>query len=220
MNSISANSPIWRYIFNIANWNLIIILIFSSSILGFTIFIERWRFLKRSEGDTNKILLNIRKNIQEGNYIEAISYCKKESGSVAAVLKAGIMRHNSNKVEIEDAMEIEGILEISKLEKNVKILSIIAHITPLIGLLGTVLGFIHAFSEMRLSGLIDISTSNIGAAMEYALMTTAAGLTVAIPSFIAYSYLSSRIEGIVLEMQMASAKVCDLLINRQDDYDF
>jgi biopolymer transport protein ExbB len=97
-------------------------------------------------------------------------------------------------------------------------LSVIAYIAPLIGLLGTVLGFIQAFGEMRTSGLVDISATRLGEAMEYALVTTAAGLVVAIPSVIAYNYIVSRIEGFILEMQTTSAEIVDILIHRDDEY--
>ena len=119
-------------------------------------------------------------------------------------------------------MELSGLIEISRLEKNAKILSIIASITPLIGLLGTVLGFIQAFAEMRTSGLVDISATRLGEAMEYALVTTAAGLVVAIPCVIAYNYIVSRVEGFILEIQTTSSEIVNLLIHREEDrtYEF
>ena len=102
------------------------------------------------------------------------------------------------------------------MEKNARILSIIAHVAPLIGLLGTVLGFIKAFAEMRMSRLVEISATQIGEAMEYALVTTAAGLVVAIPAVIGYNYLVSRVEGVVVEVQATAAEVVDLLMERQE----
>jgi biopolymer transport protein ExbB len=111
-----------------------------------------------------------------------------------------------------------GLIEIAALERNAKVLSVIAHIAPLIGLLGTVVGFIQAFSQMKMSGLVDISANQIGEAMEYALVTTAAGLVVAIPSVIAYNYLVSRVEHFVLEMQTTSSEIVDLLIHRDQNF--
>ena len=143
--------------------------------------------LHKSERDTNKLIINLRQSIKEGNIVEAIQTCANTGGTIANIVKAGLTKHNRNKEQIESAMEVAGLVEISLLEKNAKILSIIAHIAPLIGLLGTVLGFIQAFAEMRMSGLVDISATRIGEAMEYALVTTAAGLVVAIPSVIAYN---------------------------------
>lgn len=199
-----------------SNWNIILVVIGICSLVSFTIFIERMLHLRKSETDTNAFIISLRKNIQDGNIVEAVHTCENTGGTIANIVKAGLSKHNRGKQEVENAMEISGLIEIAHLEKNAKILSIIAHVTPLIGLLGTVLGFIQAFSEMRMSGLVDISATRIGEAMEYALVTTAAGLVVAIPSILAYNYIVSRVEGFVLEIQTTSSEVVDLLIHRDE----
>lgn len=198
--------------------NLILLVIVGCSILGFAIFIERFFQLRKAEVDTNALVISIRQCIQEGNIVEAIRLCDSTGGTLANIIKSGLLKHNRSKDEIESAMEISGLIEIAHLEKNAKILSIIANIAPLIGLLGTVLGFIQAFGEMRMSGLVDISATRIGEAMEYALVTTAAGLAVAIPAIIAYNYIVARVEGFVLEMQTTSSEIVDLLIHRDEGY--
>jgi biopolymer transport protein ExbB len=200
-----------------SNWNLLLVILGGCSILSFAIFIERMMHLRRAEIDTNRLLIDLRKVIKDGDIVEGIHICDTAGGTVANIVKAGLMKHNRNKEQIEGAMEISGLIEIAQLEKNAKVLSIIAHIAPLVGLLGTVLGFIQAFSEMRLSGLVDISASRIGEAMEYALVSTAAGLVVAIPSVIAYNYIVSRVEGFVLEIQTTSAEIVDLLLERREE---
>lgn len=211
-------SAIFANLFNYgANWNMILVVIMGCSIVGFAIFIERLVHLHQSEIDTNQFIINIRQAIKEGNIAHAIDICEKTGGTISAIIKAGILKHHRGKEQIESAMEIAGLIEIARLEKNAKILSIIAHISPLIGLLGTVLGFIQAFAEMRLSGLVDISATRIGEAMEYALITTAAGLVVAIPCVLAYNYIVSRVEGFVLEIQTSSAELVDLLIEREEE---
>lgn len=199
-----------------SNWNIILIIIGICSILSFTIFVERLIHLRKSEIDTNQFIINMRECIKEGNIIDAISICEKANGTISNIIKAGLLKHNRSKERIENAMEIAGLIEIAQLEKNAKTLSIIAYITPLIGLLGTVLGFIQAFSEMRMSGLVDISATRIGEAMEYALITTAAGLVVAIPSIIAYNYIVSRVEGFILEIQTSSSEIVDLLTDNEE----
>jgi biopolymer transport protein ExbB len=201
-----------------ANWNIILVVIVGCSILSFTIFIERLLKLRQSEIDTNRFIILLRKIIKDKNMIEAIQTCENTGGTVANIIKAGLIKHNRGKEQIENAMEIAGLIEIAQLEKNAKILSMIAHITPLIGLLGTVLGFIQAFAEMRLSGLVDVSATRIGEAMEYALVTTAAGLVVAIPSVLAYNYIVSRIDGFILEIQTTSAEIVDLLAYTEAEF--
>lgn len=203
-----------------ANWNIILVVIGACSLLSFTIFIERLLHLRKSEIDTNQFIISVRSSIKDGNLVEAIRICESTGGTVGNIVKSGLIKHNRSQAQIENAMEISGMIEIAQLEKNTKILSIIAYIAPLIGLLGTVLGFIQAFAEMRMSGLVDISATRIGEAMEYALVTTAAGLVVAIPSIIAYNYLVSRIEGFVLEIQTTSSEIVDLLIYREDEFKY
>lgn len=193
------------------DWNLILIIIGGCSVAGMAIFIERLIHLRRAEANTNQFLIEIRSAIREGNTVDAVQTCESTGGSVASIVKAGLLKYNRTQKDMEGAMEVQGIVEVADLERNAKILSIIAHVTPLVGLLGTVLGFIQAFSEMRQTGLMDISTSGIGAAMEYALVTTAAGLVVAIPAVVAYNYLVSRIGNLILEMQTTSSEVVDLL---------
>lgn len=197
--------------------NLILLIIGLCSVISVGIFLERLIFLNRADADTNKLILSLRDQIDKGNTIEAIKICDTTGGTIASILKAGLMKASRGKEQMENAMEVAGMIEIASLERNAKILSVIAHIAPLIGLLGTVVGFIQAFAEMKTSGLVDISANQIGEAMEYALVTTAAGLAVAIPTVIGYNYLVSRVEGFVLEMQTTSSEIVDI-ITHQDAF--
>jgi biopolymer transport protein ExbB len=197
-------------------WNSILAIIVGCSVLSFAIFIERVLHLRKSEVDTNNFIINLRKVIKDKNIVEGVKVCEGTGGTIANIIKAGLLKHNRGREQIENSMEVAGLIEVAKLEKNAKILSIIAHITPLIGLLGTVLGFIQAFGEMRMTGLMDISTTRIGEAMEYALVTTAAGLVVAIPTVVAYNYIVSRIEGFILEIQTTSSEIVDLLVHQEE----
>lgn len=203
----------------IAQWNMILALIFLCSILGMAVFVDRFLYLKKCDIDTATLIAKLKLAIDQGNIVEAIHICDTSSGAVAKIVKAGLCKHTRPREQIEDAMELRGLLEIAKMEKHSRVLSIIAHIAPLIGLLGTVLGFIKAFGEMRLSSLVEISATQIGEAMEYALVTTAAGLVVAIPAVVAYNYLVSRIEGMIVEIQATSSEVVDMLVHRPQNYE-
>lgn len=203
-----------------AKWNMILLLLVGCSLVSVTIFIERLLQLRKAEIDTNKFLIKMRTMIKEKNIIQAIQTCEDTGGAIANIIKRGLLKHNLSRDRVENAMETQGLVEIAFLEKNAKILSVIAYVAPLIGLLGTVLGFIQAFGEMRQTGLMDISTTNIGGAMEYALVTTAAGLVVAIPTVIGYNYIVSRIESLVLEMQTTSSEIVDMLLNQHQDHEF
>jgi biopolymer transport protein ExbB len=202
----------------IAHWNVVLVVIFLCSVIAVAVFFERIFYLRKVEVDTAGLVIKLRQAIEEGNLPEAIHICDISAGAVSNIVKAGLCKYTRPKEQIESAMEQRGLIEVAKMEKNSRILSIIAHIAPLIGLLGTVLGFIKAFAEMRMSSLVEISATQIGEAMEYALVTTAAGLAVAIPAVIAYNYIVSRIEGTVVEIQATASEVVDLLVDHQENY--
>jgi len=212
-------SSLWLLLQEIGVWfahvNLVLVVIICCSILAAGVFFERVLYLKKVDIDTDALLILVRREIIDGNIVEAMNICENKGGAVANIVKAGLCKHNRPAEYIENAMELRGLIEIAKMEKNARILSIIAHIAPLIGLLGTVIGFIKAFGEMRVSSLIEISATQIGEAMEYALVTTAAGLVVAIPAVIGYNYIVSRIEGMTVDMQATAAEVVDLLESRE-----
>jgi len=198
-----------------ASWNLVLVVLFLCSVVGAAVFLERLLYFRKMEVDTAQFLILLRSAIEEGNIVEAIGHCEATRGAVSNIVKSGLIKHDQGQERIEQAMELRGLVEVSKMEKNARILSIIAHIAPLIGLLGTVLGFIKAFGEMRLSRLVEISSSQIGAAMEYALVTTAAGLVIAIPAVLGYNYLVNRVEGSIVDMQATASEVVDLLITQK-----
>ncbi len=215
LHEISEGAMHW-----LAGCNLVLVVIFICSVLAAAVFLERLLYFRKIEGDTTTLLLRLKQAIEDTNVVDAIAICESERGAVANIIKAGLCKHEKPRDTIENAMEMRGLIEIAKMEKNARILSIIAHIAPLIGLLGTVLGFIKAFSEMRLSRLVEISANQIGEAMEYALVTTAAGLAVAIPAVIGYNYLVSRTEGMVVEIQTTAAEVIDLLMDKKGAFDY
>ncbi len=198
----------------ISGMNFILAIIGICSVVAFAVFFERLSYLRKVEIDGAELLVHLKEPIEEGDMTKALSICDTYKSAISNVIKAALCKCNRPREQIEGACELRGIVEIAKMEKNAKILSIIAHITPLIGLLGTVLGFIKAFGQMRLSSLVEISATQIGQAMEYALVTTAAGLVVAIPSVIAYNYIVSKIEGMVVEIQATAQEVVDLLSSK------
>lgn len=187
------------------------------SLAALAVFLERMMVLKKADMDSDALLLKLRQPLQEGDLVEAIRYCQEQPGPVSNIIKAGLMRHDLGMDRVEAAMESSGRLEIAGLERGARLLAIISHVAPLLGLLGTVVGFIEAFGQMRASGLVDITSSHLGAALEYALMTTAVGLAVAIPSLMGYHYIVSRVESFVLEIQTVASEVVEILLFPADE---
>lgn len=187
------------------------------SILAMAIVIERIIHLHRSQIDTDKFMLGIKNILKKGNIIEAISICDNTPGPVAHILKEGILKHDRNREEIKESIKEAGVQEIPRLEKNLNVLATIAHIEPLLGLLGTVTGMIKAFMKIQeLHGIVN--PGDLAAGIWEALITTAAGLVVAIPAYVAYNYLVSRVEGFVIDMEKSASQLVKILQGEETDH--
>ena len=185
-------------------------LILICSVIGLTVFLERVYHLHRARIDTDKFMTNIRALLGEGKVREAVEFCSKTPGPVAHILKAGLSKHTASRSEIREAVEDAGVHEVPRLEKNLVILATIAHIAPLLGLLGTVLGMIRTFMTIEeMEGLVN--PSDLAGGIWEALLTTAFGLLVAILAYVAYNFLVSRVGGMVLDMETSATEITNLL---------
>ena len=134
------------------------------------------------------------------------------------MIKAALLKHDRPREEVTQTIEDAALLEVPRLEKNLVVLATIAHISPLLGLFGTVVGMIKTFMQIQeMRGIID--TARLAGGIWEALITTAAGLAVAIPAFVAYNYLVSRVNGLVLDMEKSATEVVDLLQLRREEYE-
>jgi len=119
------------------------------SIVAFAIVIERVYHLYRAKIDTRKFMDEIANVLRRNKIMEAIEICDKTPGPIAQILKAGILKHDRPKAEIKEAIEEAGLYEVPRMEKNMTALSTIAHISPLLGLLGTVVGMVGCFQVIQ-----------------------------------------------------------------------
>ncbi len=188
------------------------------SILFVAILIERLYYLHRAQINTGEFIGGIRNILKKKNIAEAISICDDTPGPVANVIKAAVMKHDRPKEEIKETIEDTALHEVPRLEKNLVVLATIAHIAPLLGLLGTVLGMIEAFQKIQKLGGVT-SADQLASGIWEALITTAAGLTVAIPVYVAYNYLVSRSNSIVLDMEKSATEIVDLLTSGEEGYE-
>ena len=147
------------------------------------------------------------------NVKEAIQICDETHSPISRILKAGILKYDRSREQIKEAIEDSSMYEIPHLEKNLTTLATIAHISPLLGLLGTVTGMVRCFQSIqaKASSLNPVSPGDLAGGIWEALLTTVAGLTVAIPTFVAYNYLVSKINGFILEMEKASTELVNFL---------
>jgi biopolymer transport protein ExbB len=187
------------------------------SIVAVTIFIERVIQYNRAKIDTDKFLAGLRNILKKRNVVEAVTICSETPGPVSSMLKSGILKHGRKRGIIKEAMEDASSFEIPRLEKNLLVLSTIAHIAPLLGLLGTVMGMVKAFMVIQLKGVVN--PADLAEGIWEALLTTVYGLAVAIPTYMAYNYLVSRVRTFISEMEKAASEIINILDELEGDYE-
>jgi biopolymer transport protein ExbB len=184
------------------------------SILGTTVIIERFVYFMKNEKEVKEELkLQIEEAIKEENKELALSLCDKSTSSSLKVLKSLILEHDfSEKVDVEyleEKARERALIEIPKLENHMWLLGVVAHVTPLVGLLGTVSGMITAFRVISVVG--SGKPEMLADGISQALITTAAGLTVAIPALILYNYYNKKIDNVVNEIEKTTVEFINSL---------
>jgi biopolymer transport protein ExbB len=180
------------------------------SVLAVYIFIERYMAINRAGKDDKNFMNNIKDFISDGKVDSALALCKSKETPLARMIEKGIKRIGRPLNDISAAIENVGKLEVSKLEKGVAILAMVAGAAPMIGFLGTVSGMIRAFYDMSKAGNnIDIGLLSNG--IYEAMVTTLAGLFVGIIAYICYNIIVSRIEKVVYVIENKATEFMDLL---------
>jgi len=188
--------------------NIIMIVLGILSVFTIYILIERIFSLKNANKESEDFLEEIHTLVKEKKYNEAIIACKEENSNISRMIEKGIKRIDKSFNEIHSAMENQGKIEVNKLEHNLTNLATISGAAPMIGFLGTVIGMILAFHDMASAGgNIDVEMLSKG--IYTAMITTVAGLTVGIISYISYNFLLSKIDKIIFSMENASSEFLD-----------
>jgi len=172
------------------------------SFIALTVLIERLATLRRSRIISPAFLPGLKKVLRSADEDRAagLNYCRKHPSPVARVFEAGIKKLGKPAEQVEKHIVEAGQREVLKLRKNLRVLSVIAAVAPLLGLLGTIFGMIEAFQTVATSGEALGKTEMLASGIYQAMITTAAGLIVAIPSLIFYHWLSAKIEKLVMEI--------------------
>ncbi len=189
------------------------------SVLAFGILIERLISLRQEQIDTRSFMEQISKSIKRNKIKEALDLCDKTQGPIANILKAGILKHDRARNEVREAIEDAAIHEVPRLEKNLPVLATLSHIAPLLGLLGTVTGMVNAFQviENKASAMNPVNPGDLAGGIWEALLTMVFGLCVAIPAYVAYNYLVSRVDGFVLDMERSATDLLNILGEKRDE---
>jgi biopolymer transport protein ExbB len=194
----------------IARGGVVMIPILVCSVVALIIIFERLWSLRRKRIFRFDILDTIEQLLREHKIPEATTLCKRHDSTMTRLVLVVLLNADRPKAEIKELIEDHGRQEVPFLERYLTMLGTIASISPLLGLLGTVVGLLRVFDAISQAGGVT-NTAILSAGIQNALITTVAGLCVAIPSLVAYNYFARRAESLVLEMERISLRLLNIL---------
>lgn len=179
------------------------------SIIAVYIFLERYGAIRNANKVDPNFMNNIKDMVMDGKLESAQALCVAESTPVARMIEKGISRIGKPLSDITQAIENQGKLEVTRLEKGLPMLATISGGAPMIGFLGTVIGMIITFMEMSAGGQVELV--QMAGGIYTAMTTTVAGLLVGILAYFGYNYLVTRVDKVVYKLEDGAMAFLDLL---------
>lgn len=189
-------------------WPILIALI-----IGLMISLERFISLTRAGVNTRKFLAKVKEELKTGGVAGALDVCSSTRGPVASIFHAGLMRADRGVDHVEKAITNAGSIEMAFLERGMIWLATVISVAPMLGFTGTVVGMIAAFDAIKAAN--DISPSIVAGGISQALLTTAAGLIVAMIIQVLHNYFISKIDKLIIDMEESSTELVDTLIEHE-----
>ncbi|MEY4386306.1 MAG: hypothetical protein RLY20_1589 [Verrucomicrobiota bacterium] len=186
-------------------WLLVVV-----SGIAIAVFIERVLYCHRSRINSSEFLNGVRTVLKRDNVVEALAICDATPGPVARLVRTAIVNRDKGKESLRESLENAGSIEVPRLEARLNLLATIAQIAPLMGLLGTILGFITMFMQLQDAG-VYANIGQLSKGIWQALISAGAGIAVAIPTHAGYNYLVSRVNAIVLDMELSATEIVNIL---------
>lgn len=194
----------------IVHGGIMIWVLFAASTVALLVFAERLLHYHRAQINSMEFLSGVRNVLRRENIVEALSICDATPGPVARLVKVAILNRERGREGVREAIEEAGLMEVPRLEEKLNVIATLAQIAPLLGLLGTVLGFLKIFSGLQLAGT-HAHMELLAGGVWQALISTAAGIAVAIPCYAGYNYLVGRVNSIVLDMEKAASEIVSIV---------
>ena len=179
--------------------------------VGVMLFVERVLYLHRGQIRAKAFIDGIKNILAKRRLIEALTVCEETPGPVAAVVKAALLQADASAEEMRFHVQEAAVIELPALERRLHSIAAIAQVAPLVGLLGTVLGFITTFAAVERGGNYVTATA-LSAGMWQALLTTAASLMLAIPAHLGYHFLAGRVRAIVRDVEWGGNEIMKYLL--------
>ncbi len=189
---------------------IIIILIFALSIVAAAIIIERLIYFRRIQGDEEQLLRRLKTTLEKSHFDEALAICESNPSPITNLMRVGLEHRDYSEETIKQTVTDAASLEVPRMERHLSSLGTIAHIAPLLGLLGTVTGNIQAFGVLGEFGAGG-DPALLATGIAEALLTTAAGIIVSIPAIIFYNYLVSKVNHYIIRLENRVSELVMLL---------
>ncbi|MGI8603802.1 MAG: MotA/TolQ/ExbB proton channel family protein [Verrucomicrobiales bacterium] len=189
-------------------------LLLGCSFVALGIFVERFFHLHRSVIDVGELLQGLSNLVKKQNYAEALHEAAGTPGPVARVIKAGLVRHEVSRADLKQIVQEAGQLEVPKLERYLPVLLSICYVAPLVGLLGTVLGLTDTFIKLE-TGNGFATPAELSGGVYKSLLTSAAGLAVAIPAYLLYAYLAAFVKSLMHDMERAGIEIVNIVADNR-----
>lgn len=177
--------------------------------LALVIFIERYITIRKASKNEANLMSQVKQSVLTGHLDSAIALCRNSNSPLGRMLQKGLLRIGRPIKDIEGAIENLGKLEVSKLEKNISILGIVAGIAPMLGFVGTILGVIRIFYNISLQD--NISIGAISGGLYEKMITSATGLAIGILAYVGYHILNIMVDRVILRMETDAIEFVDLL---------
>lgn len=183
------------------------------SIFALAIGLERLLLLLRVEEESSRLLREVCEAIEQRQMAQAENLSAGSEGPLPRMVQAGIRRYGRPRQEILEILEEAAALEMPSLEKHIPMLGTIAHLAPLLGLLGTVTGLVRCFQviQEKTSTVNPVNPADLAGGIWEALLTTVFGLLVAIPAYALYNYLAVRVNNFTHHLELSAVRLADLL---------
>ncbi len=194
---------------------VILVLILLLSLIATIIIIERLIFFRKIKSDEEQLLKRLQSSLSKGHFDEALSICDNNPSPLTNLMKVGIAYRDYPQSVIKATITDAANMEIPRMEKFLSSLGTIAHISPLLGLLGTVTGNIQAFGVLGNFGSVA-DPSVLAKGISEALITTAAGIIVSIPAIIFYNYLVSKVNHSIIRLENRVGEMVLLLKGKEE----
>ena len=209
-NSTIAEMSVMEIINESNSWYILIPLILMSG-YAIYIFVERFLTLRRASNDEKQFMSRIKDYVQDGKLDSAKNLCETTDSPIARMVDKGVSRIGKPMQDIKASVENVGKLEVSKLENNLSALATISGIAPMIGFLGTVLGMIKVFYDLKNTGIKANFLEALSEGIMMAMVTTVSGLIVGILAYFFYNFLVARVTRVVQNMEAHSIEFIDIL---------